>query len=75
VLARVKSSEGLLILRGKEDATILNGVHCQLGGPDLNFNEVLKKLSQIAEGDQIVVEGQNRGFEFGFVELVPCIIK
>ena len=60
VLARVKSSEGLVILSGKEDAAILNGVHCQLGGPDLNYRELFEKLSQLREGDQIVVEGHNR---------------
>lgn len=75
VLARVKSPEGLLILRGNEDPTTLNGVKCYLYGNDEDYHEIFKKMSQLVEGHVIVVQGHNRGFDFGFVELAPCTIK
>ena len=60
-----------IVLRGKDDPIISNGVECYLA-PSSKNKETLSRLSR---GQEIVVEGYNKDFELGHIILKPCRIK
>lgn len=71
VVAQVKPEDGLVILKGKEDPIILNGVECSF----ITNDENKESLKLLVRGQGIVVVGHNNGFNFGFVKLTRCILK